>query len=393
MNIETRERYLKQCADKLEKRINACTTKTQLKALQPEVERLHDAWTDWQRQRDIKSSSMYSLMRNGGDAGEQPEITTRTLTGRELAPLSFSEASLKAMYKAYLDRQPFTIRAETKAFSTVDSLLPPQLDPYVVEEIHEWRILDRLPCISITAPSWEYITHNFASDTGGPGIVAEGGTKPEYVPAATSSTVSVEKLAFHTGISYETLADWPQWLSYVQAQSYRLMADYENQQLLNGTGNLTGFFQTSGILSHNCANDASSWTAIDSIEAAITQMRVGTALSEPDLFITHPTTWASIRRTKTTTNAYVVGDPLREPVSTIWNVPVLITTACTNGQGLLLDTTKFGKALIREGIVMHQGYSGTDFVQNIARYVFEERLTLAVERPQSVLAITNLPTA
>jgi hypothetical protein len=60
---------------------------------------------------------------------------------------------------------------------------------------------------------------------------------------------------------------------------------------------------------------------------------------------------------------------------------------------LLLDTTKFGNALIREGIVMHQGFSGTAFVDNIARYVFEERLALAVERPTAVLAISGLPTS
>jgi hypothetical protein len=42
---------------------------------------------------------------------------------------------------------------------------------------------------------------------------------------------------------------------------------------------------------------------------------------------------------------------------------------------------------------MHQGFSGTDFVDNIAHYVFEERFTLAVERPQAVLTISNLPTS
>ena len=69
----------------------------------------------------------------------------------------------------------------------------------------------------------------------------------------------------------------------------------------------------------------------------------------------------------------------------------MITTAMSDGFGLLLDSQKMGRALIREGIVMHQGFSGTDFVSNIARYVFEERLALAVERPQAVLAISNLP--
>jgi HK97 family phage major capsid protein len=122
-------------------------------------------------------------------------------------------------------------------------------------------------------------------------------------------------------------------------------------------------------------------------------MRVGTSLSEPNLAIFSPRTWAALRRTKTTVGSYVVGDPLREPVSTLWGIPVLITTAMADGSGLLLDTDRFGSVFLREGIVMKMGYSGTDFVQNVSRIVVEERFALAVERPQSVLAISNLPTA
>ena len=349
------------------------------------------------KKREDNCAAYRAVEMYGGDMGNEPNVTTKAMTGAQLSPMAFGQKSLQRMYKAFQERQNCSIRAaETKAFSTVDSLLPAQLDPQVVAHIHEWRILDRLPSISISAPSYEFIVHNFAGDSGGPSIVAEGGAKPEYVPDATSSIASVVKIAMHTGIGYESLNDWPQWLSYVQTECMKQIMDAENQYLLNNSSGLVGFFQTSGILTHNCSSDPSTFTAIDSIEASITQLRTGTALAEPDLLILHPTAWAAIRRIKTTTDAYVVGDPLREPVSTLWGVPVLITTAMSTvstSSGLLLDTKKFGRALIREGLVMHQGFSGTDFVDNIARYVFEERLTLAVERPQAVLAISNLPTS
>jgi HK97 family phage major capsid protein len=254
---------------------------------------------------------------------------------------------------------------------------------------------------TITAPSLEFIVHNFAGDTGtlaGPpfaGVVAEGAVKPEYVPATSQNTVSAIKIALHSAISYETLADLNTWQGYLVNECFRQIMDAENQQLLYGTGSsqVLGLANTSGILTRNAATDPSNYTAIDSIEAAIMQLRVGNALAEARLAITHPTTWASIRRIKTTANSYVIGDPLREQVNSIWGVPVLVTTACTNGQMFLLDTHKFGTAVVREGIVMHTGYSGTDFVQNVLRHVFEERIALATERPQAVLQITNLPTA
>jgi hypothetical protein len=77
----------------------------------------------------------------------------------------------------------------------------------------------------------------------------------------------------------------------------------------------------------------------------------------------------------------------------VWGVPVLVTTACNDGEMFLIDTNKFGLALVREGLSMHTGYSGTDFVENIVRFVFEERFTLAVERPQAVMHISNLATS
>ena len=56
-------------------------------------------------------------------------------------------------------------------------------------------------------------------------------------------------------------------------------------------------------------------------------------------------------------DAYLIGDPMRDAVNRIWGLPVLVTTACTDGEALLLDTSKFGTALIREGIVMTTGYA------------------------------------
>jgi HK97 family phage major capsid protein len=190
----------------------------------------------------------------GGDSLDSEPATTgndRPRPGYQANPLNFSDASLKAMAKAALSRQATVAKAtpkkvDAKAFSTVDSLLPPQLLPGIVAHQHEWRLMDRLPIIPISAPSAEYIQHNFAADTGGPGFVSEGGTKPEYVPASVSQTVTAMKLAVHTGITHETLMDAPQWLSYVETELFRQVWDQENSALLSGSGtapNILGFFK------------------------------------------------------------------------------------------------------------------------------------------------------
>jgi hypothetical protein len=64
-----------------------------------------------------------------------------------------------------------TTPLEHRAFSTVDSLLPPSLQPLVVGPQYESRLLTRFPLVSTDAPSIEYIRHTSTSGT--PTLVAE----------------------------------------------------------------------------------------------------------------------------------------------------------------------------------------------------------------------------
>jgi hypothetical protein len=64
-------------------------------------------------------------------------------------------------------------------------------------------------------------------------------------------------------------------------------------------------------------------------------------------------------------------DPTREEANQLRGVPVLVTTQCNPGDGLLIDTTKFGKAQVREGLVMRQCTNRDDFSRNLMRWVVE----------------------
>lgn len=322
----------------------------------------------------------------------QPVIKGGRLTGAQVSPLGFSAETLKALHQAASTRQSLSV----KAFSTVDPLLPAQLAPNVVGKVHEGRLLDHLPALAISAPSYEFIVHS--STTGVPAPTAEGAAKPEIVLNATSSVATAVKIAAHFGLSYETIADFPAFQSYAQTEVIRQVMDIENAQLLSGTGtsgNIPGFFATSGILTHDASADTgTNVTALDSIEMSIAALRTGPALADANLLVLHPNTWAAIRRIKDTMGRFIVNpDPTAGEGNRIWGVPVLVTTAQVAGKGLLLDTDKFGTVLVREGITVMTGTNNDDFTKNIQRFVVEERLTLAVERPSAVLAISNLPVA
>jgi HK97 family phage major capsid protein len=170
----------------------------------------------------------------------------------------------------------------------------------------------------------------------------------------------------------------------------------ENGEILAGDGtgtNMLGFYQTAGILSHDCSADtAPGETVWDSIEKAIAQLRTGSALATPTLAVFHPDDWSSARRVKDGYQRYLVApDPSSDQVNSCWGIEVVQTTSNPQGQALLIDTSKFGRVAIREPLGMFLGYSGDDFVRNLLRWACEERLVLCVERPAAVLVLKSLP--
>jgi len=125
--------------------------------------------------------------------------------------------ALKKVYEARKNGQ--SIQISTKDFSTVESLLPPSLDPQIIGRCFEQRSLERLPAIMINSPSHEFVQHNYAADTIAgstfttvPDLVtAEGASNAEWVPGAESLTVTVAKLALNYALSTETLNDAANW--------------------------------------------------------------------------------------------------------------------------------------------------------------------------------------
>jgi capsid protein len=304
--------------------------------------------------------------------------------GSEMMPIEFGVEELRAAHAKVLRQEPCLL--ETRASNSASSLLPPELFPVPTFPIHEGRIADHLPAFALEAPSLEYIQVNSVS--GAATVVPEGQTKPEIVLTTTQITASAEKIAAHMGLTWESIQDWDAFTASATTELQRLVVDAENSLILS-------WLNTTGILTHAAtAAPTPPATTFDDIEQSIAALRVGPALATADLLILNPASWSAIRRQKDSYGRYYVApDPSRDEVDQVWGVPVLETTVCPDGEGWLLDTTKFGRLAVRETLALRIGYSGTDFVTNVLRYVCEERCVLTVERPAAVLHITTLPTA
>jgi HK97 family phage major capsid protein len=313
------------------------------------------------------------------------------IKGAQAVPLGFDENELRAMHEAVSHRQSYALK--TKAFSSVEPYLPAQLQPTVVGPQYEHRLLDRLPVQVIEAPSLEYLVHQ--STTGTPAIVAEGAVKPELIFVTEPETATPQKIAAHTALSWETISDWSNFTQYALGEIVRQVVNVENAELIAGpgtAGHLHGFLGTSGILTHAVANGTTN--TLDDVEQSIATLRSGPALAEADLLVLHPNTWSAMRRTKDSYGRYLVTpDPTSDEANSLWGVEVLPTTQITAGDGLLLDTKKFGFVAVREAVSLRTGTNDDDFTRNLQRWVAEERLELAVERPSAVLSISGLPTS
>jgi len=310
--------------------------------------------------------------------------------GSSASLLAFDQSQLRAMHAAILANQPY--RIESRAPAAIDSLYPPALAPWVVGPQHDNRILSRLPVMATEAPAVEYVRHN--STSGSAAIVAETAAKPELTLSTDKVILPMKKLAAHTGTGWESLQDWVAWDGYVRGELSRSVIDAENAELLNGdntSSHLQGFTTVSGALTHDATGDG---TPLDSLELAIAALRNGAALADPDLLVLNPLTWSAIRRTKDLQDRYLTQpDPTVGEANSAWGVPVLVTTQLAAGSGVLVDTRKFGRVWMREPLSVRVGYTNDDFTKNIVRFVSEERLNLAIERPAAVCVVSGLPTS
>jgi hypothetical protein len=88
----------------------------------------------------------------------------------------------------------------------------------------------------------------------------------------------------------------------------------------------------------------------------------------------------------------VTPNPLADTARSIWGVEVLVTTQIADGAAALIDTTKIGRVYVRQPLQLLMGWAN-DLIKNITRFVGEERLNIAAERPAAVCSVTGLPTS
>jgi HK97 family phage major capsid protein len=217
------------------------------------------------------------------------------------------------------------------------------------------------------------------------GVVSEGSLKPESDMTFTSETEAVATIAHHLRISKQMAADVPALVSNINGRlTYGLKLE-EEDQLLNGSGtggNIEGIY-TAATLYTNTTSIANE-TDVDKIRLAILQAEL--AFAEVNGIVLHPTNWALMELTKDTTGQYVFAQPQQRATPQLWGRTVVATPAMTSGRFLVGDFAQHAQIFDREDASVAISAEDRDnFVRNMLTILVEERLALAIYRPQAFI--------
>lgn len=393
-----------------------------LDSFQKQIDAIEEAKKDLERDEEVHkgldADPRYAALRGNGDIGAASKAAGHTngrapvsehfdkdgrritTLGRDINPFQIDERTLELMSKSVKDGHAFQVklvdesRVGAKNFNTVESLLPAELMPNVVERVHEPRIADLLPTISSGTLNYEYISDNTTSNTV-TGITAEGSAAPDAVLSFGETTLAAQAIKATFGASYETLSDRPSLLGYLTAEVFKQFSDEENSLLLNGSSGIVGLTQTSGITTVAVPESLPTGAnTFDYVISTIDAMRVSKSLAVADKAFVHPSTFhALVAQNKDTLGRWLsTPDPTTEIIERIFGVKVYLSTSVTAGEMVFIDTDRFGFVVLREGLrLLSPGYNASDFSEFLQRWAVIERLNLAVVRPTAVGLLTGLP--
>ncbi|ODA67666.1 Phage capsid family protein [Methyloligella halotolerans] len=228
----------------------------------------------------------------------------------------------------------------------------------------------------------EYVQETGFTNNAAP--VAEGAAKPSSDIKLDLISTSAKVIAHWMKASRQVVDDIPQLRSMIDQRLLYGLAYVEEQQLLSGDGtgqNLHGIIPQATAYSAEFTPDDA--TAIDTIRLAMLQA----VLAEYPAtgVVMHPTDWARVELTKDAGGNYIIGDPQGGISPTLWRLPVVETQAITSDKFLVGAFRLGAQVFDRWDSRIETGYVNDDFTKNLVTILCEERLALAVYRPEAFI--------
>jgi HK97 family phage major capsid protein len=273
-----------------------------------------------------------------------------------------------------------------------------QRDPMVERMRRTARVRDLFPVQTTNAATIEFFqVTGFTNNASTVPQRNEGNTafalKPQSSLDFSSQQVSVRTIAHWEAAHRNVLADEPQLRGIIDNELLYGLRLAEDAQILAGSGqgeDLLGVLNTPGIQSYNWSNGATSPVAdtkADALRRAATLAFL--AYYEPTGVVVHPNDWEDIELTKNSQGDYLLAVSIAlggEP--RVWRMPVIDSPAIQEGTALLGSFGIGAQLYDREQANVRIAEQHADFfIRNAVVVLAEERLALAVKRPESFVEV------
>ena len=318
--------------------------------------------------------------RNGANMSA-PYTTSAVLTSN-----SYSGGySVKDMYSALPSGTP-------GSFGTI------QRDPLVVPPMRTKRVRDLFPARTTTAAIIEYFrmtgfANNAAAVAQRNNDNTNFGVKPQSSFTFVGEQAPVRTIAHWEAAHRNVLADEPQVRSIIDNELMYGLRLQEDAQILAGDGsgeNLLGVLNTPGVQEYDWSNGA-TLPVVDNKADAIRRAATLAFLAyyEPTGVVLHPNDWEDIELSKDAYGQYLVAVSVAlggEPK--LWRIPVVETPAIAEGTALVGAFGTGAQLYDREQASIRISEQHSDFfVRNAIVVLAEQRLALAVKRPEAFVKI------
>jgi len=227
----------------------------------------------------------------------------------------------------------------------------------------------------------------FVQETGFQNMAApqagEGALKAQSDLSFGMVTTTVKTIAHWFKASKQVLSDIPLLQSYINGRAIYGLKYKEEEQILAGDGtgqNLLGLIPQATTF--NEALRKTGDTKIDTLRRAILQVRV--AEYRASAIALNPVDWADIELTKDSTGSYIWVNVQEGGVQRLWKLPVVDSNAVPEGEFLVGAMNIAAQVFDREDAAVEVSTEdGDNFRTNMVTIRAEERLALAVYRPES----------
>ena len=214
-------------------------------------------------------------------------------------------------------------------------------------------------------------------------VVTEGSTKPTSDLTFELEHAPVRTIAHIFKASRQILDDAPALRSYIDMRARYGLRLEEEDELLNGDGtgaHIHGILAQATTFNAQFVPDARQ--RIDTIRLAILQVFL--AEFPASGIVLNPIDWAQMQLLKDSQERYLIGNPINGNAPMLWNLPVVETQAI-NATEFLVGAFNMGAQIFdrMEIEVLLSTENSTDFEKNMVTIRAEERLALAVYRPDA----------